>query len=175
MKIGNSICRSGQQAMKKVRKTMRCSKLLLTLVFAGAACLSSTASQASAAGQIYECDADFTGASGYKTRGIKPSSLFFQIIEGASKVPALDPLTFRQDKMASAKQKVGSDGVISLSWSFQIPTTAGYSMGGSFRIKFDPKSMTGTVRSTSPPRLVNGGSLDGLLSCKPVTSFPKKA
>lgn len=128
--------------------------------------------QSSGQSQMYKCDADFTGAPGHKGRGYKPSAVFFQVVPGANVVAALDPITYRDGKTAAARQKFGSDGIVTITWRFDIPTTAGYAMGGTFQAKFDPETLSGTLKSTVPARLGNGGTLVGVIDCAPVNSFP---
>lgn len=146
--------------------------LVFFLVCAGTCAAMPGWAQSSGQSQMYKCNADFTGAPGQKGRGYKPSAVYFQVVPGANVVAALDPITYRAGKTAAARQKFGSDGIVTITWRFDIPTTAGYAMGSTFQAKFDPETLSGTLKSTVPARLGNGGTLVGVIDCAPVNSFP---
>ncbi|SLN45871.1 hypothetical protein TRL7639_02490 [Falsiruegeria litorea R37] len=120
---------------------------------------------------IYLCDTDFSKSH---SKGFRPDDVAFQIIDGAKKGRAVDPLNYHYGKIAKAKQTFAEDGSVTLAWRMQVPTTEGFQMGGNMKVVFDPATMTGTIRSHIPSRLVDGGTVIGNLSCKKVKGLPQK-
>ncbi len=119
----------------------------------------------------YLCETDFSKSH---AKGFRPDDVAFQIIEGAKKGLAVDPLNYHYGKIAKAKQTFAEDGSVTLAWRMQVPTTEGFQMGGNMKVVFNPTSMTGTIRSHIPSRLVDGGTVIGNLSCKKIKNLPQK-
>ncbi len=137
--------------------------LITVCLCLGGAALASPSPAQTEQPQTFYCTTEF---GGHQYKGYRPKWVVFQIVPGASKVIANDPMTLAQSLTVKANQRVQDDGKIALRWRLSVPTTLGYSMGGTIRVKFDPVSRSGTIQSSIPSRLVDGGRQDGTVACE---------
>ena len=130
-----------------------------------------SAPMAQEAATNYVCKTDFSKSN---AKGFRPKDVAFQVVPGAKRGQAVDPLNYHFGKIAKSKQRFSDNGTVSIAWRMQVPTTEGFQMGGNMSVEFDPNTMTGTIRSHIPSRLLDGGTVKGQITCKKAKALPRK-
>ncbi len=116
-------------------------------------------------GFICKTKADANGRNGWF-----PKDVGFYLNGGKPTALVIDPQSLHRERSAVvAKRKTMANGMQQLNWRVYFATNWVPKVSGTVRVRFDPKSLTGTIKTNVPADLTNGGRRQGTLSCKPTT------